>query len=93
MVELHIVEHIGDGLSLDDTVYSVFIALDGDVNGIRVSEEIVEVAQDFLIGSYQEYTQIVWLALLQRVDGQMIGMVGGGDEVVYLSVRIASNVL
>ena len=60
---------------------------------IGVAEEIVHIAQNFLIGSDEEYTEVVRLALLQRVDRQDVTGAAHGDEIRHLSVAVAGNVL
>ena len=58
-----------------------------------VAEQVVHVAKNLLIGSYKEYAQIVRLVLLQCMNGQRVGVVTIGNEVRYLSVGVAGNVL
>ena len=60
---------------------------------IGVAEKIVHVAQNLLIGTYKEYTEIVWLVLLQRMKWENVADMTVGYEVGYLSVAVAGDVL
>ena len=64
------------------------------MHGVGVAEEVVHVAEDFLIGSGEEHSQIVGLALSHRGEHQEVGAASlHGYEVGYLSVGVACHVL
>ena len=56
---LHIAQHVSHGLTVDDVLDVVAILVGGDVDGIRVAKEVVHVAQNLLIGTHEEHTDIV----------------------------------
>ena len=60
---------------------------------IGVAEKIVHVAQNLLIGTYKEYTEIVWLVFLQGMKWENVADMAIGYEVGYLSVAVAGDVL
>ena len=68
-VVLHVAEHVGYGFAIDDFVDAVGVVVDGDVYGVDVAEEVVHVAEDFLVGSYEEYADVVWLLVFLAVEG------------------------
>ena len=57
--ELYIVEHLGNGLTIDDLVYLVTVFIYTDVNGVGVAKEVVQVAQYLLVSTYKEHTDVV----------------------------------
>ena len=61
--------------------------------GVGVAKEVVHIAQNLLISTHEEYTQIVGLILLQRVYGQRVGVMTVGCEVSNLSVAITGDIL
>ena len=67
--------------------------LDGNVYCIGVAKEVVHVAEDFLVGTDEEYAEIVVFVLLQSVDGQHVSIVPTGDEVGYFAVAVTGDVL
>jgi len=68
--ELHIVEYLGNSLTINHLVYLVVVFVDVDVHRIGVTEQVVQVAQNLLIGTHQKPPQIVVLTLPQPVNGQ-----------------------
>ncbi len=59
---LHIGEDLANGVSLDDAVEidgPVFV--DGHMHGISVAEEVVEIAENFLVRPQQESAEVVRL--------------------------------
>ena len=63
-VELDVIEHFLDRVPLDHRVEDdVASSVEADVHGVRVAEQVVEVAQDLLVGADQEHSQIVRFAV------------------------------
>lgn len=60
---------------------------------ICVAKEVVEVAQYFLICAYEEHCNVIGLVGVELMYWQVVGTIGGGDEVLDLSIRIARYVL
>ena len=83
---LHVVKHLLNGLAIDNLVDVVFAVLDRDVYGIGVAEEVVHVAENFLICSDEEHSKVVVLVFPQGVYGQYVLDVAVGNEVRDLSV-------
>ena len=92
-VILHVCQHFLYGLAVEYLVDVVFPVFDGDMHGIGVAEKVVHVTENLLISTHQEHAQIVGVVFPQRVDGQEMRDVPVGDEVGYLSVGVASDVL
>ena len=61
--------------------------------GIGVAEQVVHVAQYFLIGTDQEHGEVIVFAFLQRMHRQAVGDMAVGHEVGDFSVRIAGDIL
>ncbi len=58
---------------------------------VGVAEEVVQVAEDLLIGAEQERPQVIGLAVV-GVQLQGVAYVAQVDELVDLAVRIAGDV-
>ena len=69
------------------------VFVDVDVHGVSVAEEVVQVAQDFLIGSHEKDAQIVVLAVLEFVHWQGVCHALRRDEVGDFAVAVAGDVL
>ena len=63
------------------------------MGSIGVAEEIVHVAQNLLVGTNEEYTEIIWLVLLQWMKRKNVADMSVGNEVGNLSVAVAGDVL
>ena len=91
-VVFHIAEHIGDGITFD------FVRVDGsaifhvDADDVRVTEQIVQVAQRFLVGTDEENGYVVRVALLELVERENFGNVFAIDEAIDLAIAIAGDV-
>ena len=85
-VELHVVEHLADGVALDDRLeHHLAVVVQADVHGVGVAEQVVQVAEDLLVGADQERAQVVRLAV-ERVQRQRALDVAAVDELVDLAV-------
>ena len=66
-LELHVVQHLAHRVALDDGFEDHFVGLaHAYVDRIGVAEQVVQIAQDFLVGAHQERAQVVVVA---RVTG------------------------
>ena len=63
------------------------------MGSIGVAEKIVHIAQNLLVGTYEEHTEIVWLVLLQRMKRENVADMAIGYEVGNLAVAVAGDVL
>ena len=61
--------------------------------GVGVAEEVVHITEYLLVGSNEEYAEIVVFVLLDRVHRQHVCSLTVGDEVGYLAVAVAGDVL
>ena len=61
--------------------------------GIGVAEEVVHVAQNLLVGTYEEYAYVVVLSLLDGVEGYVAGLLSTVDVGSDFAVRVACDVL
>ena len=64
-IVLYVIQYLLYGLAIEYLVDAIFAVLYRDVGSIGVAEEIVHVAQNLLVGTNEEYTEIIWLVLLQ----------------------------
>ena len=92
-VILHIVEHLFHRFAVDDLVDVVCPILHRDVHGIGIAEEVVHVAEDFLVGPHEEHAEIVVFVFLHPVHRQHMSDVTTGHEVGNLSVAVAGDIL
>ena len=69
------------------------IFIDIDVHSISVAKQVVKVAQNLLIGTHEENTQVVVLALLKSVHRQEMRESLVRDKVAYLTIAVASDIL
>ena len=59
-VELHVVEHLAHRVALDERVEPrAAVLVEADVHGVGVAEQVVEVAEDLLIGADEEHAEVV----------------------------------
>ena len=72
-VELDVVEHLADGVALDRPrrVLALAVVVEADVDGVGVAEEVVQVAEDLLVGADEERAEVVRLAV-ERVQLQRL---------------------
>ena len=91
-VELDVVEHFADRVALDHRVeHDRVVVIQRDVHGVRVAEQVVEVAENLLIRADQEHAEVIRLAV-ERVQRQRFLDVAAVDELVDLAVRVARDV-
>jgi hypothetical protein len=91
--ELDVREHIGDGITFDlvgELQYAGFV--DAHADDVGVAEEVVEVAEGFLIGPDEEDADDVVLVRLEAVQRQDFGDAAHVDEAVDLAVAVAGEV-
>ena len=65
--------------------------VEADVHGVGVAEQVVQVAEDLLVGADQEHAEVVRLAV-ERVQRQRLLDVAAVDELVDLAVGVAGDV-
>jgi hypothetical protein len=66
--ELHVVEHLGHRIAVHEVADLVAVVGEADVHGVGVAEQVVEVAQDLLIGTGEEHAQDVRLPVAPLVQ-------------------------
>ena len=85
-------EHLANRVARDDRVDShLAVGVHRHMDRIRVAEQIVQVAEDFLVGSDQKRRQVVGRSIV-AVEEQRFANVAAVDEPVDLPVRIAGHV-
>ena len=67
------------------------LLVEADVHGVRVAEQVVQVAEDLLVGADQEHAEVVRLAV-DGVQRQRPLDVAAVDELIDLAVRVAGDV-
>ena len=90
---LYVIQYLLYGLAIEYLVDAIFAVLYRDVGSIGVAEEIVHVAQNLLIGTNEEYTEIIWFVLLQWMKRKNVADMSVGNEVGNLSIAVAGDVL
>ena len=60
---------------------------------IGVTGQVVHVAQYFLVGSYEEDTEVIRLVVLECVQRKYITNMAIGHKVGYFSIAVAGDVL
>ena len=73
-VILHILEYIGHGFAVDRLVDGISVGIDGDMHRIGVAEEVVHVAENLLVGTYEENTDVISIAHAEGVQGNVVGL-------------------
>ena len=63
-LELHVVQHLGHGVAVDQVGDLVALLGQPDVHRVGIAEQVVQVAEDLLVGAGQEDAQDVGLALV-----------------------------
>ena len=90
---LHVVEYLCNGLAVDNLVDMIATVLLRDMYGIGVAEEVVHITENLLIGTNEEHPEVIRLVLLQRMNGQRMGVMTVGDEIGNLTIRVTSDIL
>src|SRR5215469_16317100 len=92
-VVLHVLQHLVGGVALDDLLDPpAALIVQAHMHDVRVAEEVVEVAEGFLVGPDQEGREVVLLTRLQLVQLEGALHVAQRDEVIDLAVRVAGDV-
>ena len=89
---LYVFQHVSHGFAIDDLVDIVALFVHRDMYRIGVTKQVVEVTEDFLIGTDQEHADIIVLLVAERVqrDGVLRRL---GDKVSDFAVAVAGDVL
>ena len=75
---LHVVQHLADRVAFDDGVEADrAVLVEADVDRVRVAEQVVQVAEDLLIGAEQERAEVVWVAVCGGGAAACCGRRGG----------------
>ena len=65
-VELHVLQHLADRVALDHLVdRPLAVVVDRDVDGVRVAEQVVQVAEDLLVRADEERGDEVVVAVVR----------------------------
>ena len=63
------------------------------MDGVRVSEQVVQVTKNLLVGTHEEHAQVIRLLAIQLVYRKMVREIARRDKIINLPVRITSNIL
>src|SRR5262245_45551661 len=67
-IELDVVEHLANRITLDDRVqHDAIVRIQADMNGVRIPEQIVKIAKNFLVCPHQKDTKAIRRAV-ERVE-------------------------
>lgn len=91
-VELHVGEHVGDGVAFDLVGIDGLAFLKVDADDVGVAEEVVEVAEGFLVGADEEDAEVIGfvrLEILEMEDFRNIFLI---DEAVDLTIAVTGDV-
>ncbi len=62
-IKLHVVEHLAHRVALDDRLeHDVAAGVQAHVYGMGVAKQVVQVAQDLLIGAHQKHPEVIRLS-------------------------------
>ena len=92
-VELDVVEHLGHGVAVNQVGDLVALLGEPDVHRVGVAEEVVQVAQDLLIGAGKEDPEDVGLPFVHRMKLERGLALSPAGEAVDHAVRVAGDVL
>ncbi|MNG24764.1 hypothetical protein D3C84_1095260 [compost metagenome] len=91
---MHVTQHVFDGVvGLDTGVVHAAVRVLVDVHRVGVTEQVVHVPQDLLVGTHQEDTQQVVFTLVDRVHRQAGLDALLVDVLVDLAIGVAGQVL
>ncbi|MNJ32982.1 hypothetical protein D3C77_276610 [compost metagenome] len=91
---MHIAQHVFDGVvGLDTGVVNTTVRVLVDVHRVGVTEQVVHVAENLLVGTNQENSQQVVLTLIDPVHRQAGFDALLVDVLIDLAVRVAGQVL
>ena len=92
-VVLHVLQHFAHAVAFDDLVDPpIAVVIETDVRDVRVTEEIVKVAERLLVRADEERAEEVLVAVLNVVQLHPLLHVVIIDEAVDLAVRVAGHV-
>ena len=74
------------------SMFDVAVLVERDVDRVGVAEQVVQVAEDLLVGAEQERAEVVRLARRSGCSSQRAADVAQVDELVDLAVRVAGDV-
>src|SRR5438034_242353 len=90
--ELYVLKHLADGIAFDDLVNRrPALLVHADVYRVGVAEEVMQVAENFLISTHEERGQEV-IAPVVGVQLQNGFHVTAVDEAIDLAVAVAGDV-
>ena len=91
--ELNVAEHIGDGVALDDRVNpSLTVGVDAHMGRVGVAEQIVQVAERFLVSADEEQAQVIGLAFDELMERQRARPRSVSNKVLNLAIGIAGDI-
>ena len=90
-VERHVVQHLRNRVPVFDVRDAVAVAAQGDLDRVRVAEEVVQVAEDLLVRPDQERAEVIGLAIGRMQVEHMLDVLQVG-ELVELPVAVARDV-
>ena len=61
--------------------------------GVGITKQVVHIAKNLLVCSYEEYAEIIRLVLFQAVDRQHMRCMTLCHKVCNLAIRVASDIL
>ena len=92
--ELHVVQHLGHRVAVHEIGHLIpAVRAEADVHRVRVAEQVVQVAEDFLIRAGEEDAEHVRLAVAELVQLEARVACLVADEAIDLAVGIARHVL
>ena len=84
-VVFHVFQDFVGGIALHDLFYPpAAVVVEAHVHHVRVAEQVVQVAERFLVGAHQEGGQVILVLRGDRVQLERFLDVTLADEAVYL---------
>ncbi len=91
-VVLDVGEHFVDGVPFDDRLDFHGTLVQIDVHGMRVTEQVVQIAQDLLVSSDQKDRNLVRLVTLQFMQHQSLSAFAAADKRVDFTIAVTGDV-
>mgnify|MGYP001115044621 CR=1 FL=1 len=85
--------HLVHNFTVNDLFDTVSFFIHRDMNGIRITKQIMHISQNLLISTHQEYSHIIRFCFLQCMYRQIMSHVTGRDKVGNFAVRVAGYIL
>ena len=89
---MDVFQYVCNGFAINNLVDIIVLFVYGYMHCVSVAEQVVQVAQNFLVGAGKEYTDIVWFFAVERMQRNGV-LHGTAHKIRDFAVGIAGDVL